>query len=64
MQIVDESDNVLGPNKPGEIRVKGPQVMKGYLNNPKATADTIRRGWLYTGIIILNRALCSNSNSI
>lgn len=35
----------------GELIVKGPQVMKGYLNRPHETATTIRNGWLYTGDI-------------
>jgi long-chain acyl-CoA synthetase len=33
----------------GELIVKGPQVMKGYLNMPMETADALRGGWLYTG---------------
>jgi len=35
----------------GELVVKGPQVMKGYLNRSEETASTIRDGWLYTGDI-------------
>ena len=35
----------------GEIIVKGPQVMKGYLNLPEETKNAIREGWLYTGDI-------------
>ena len=37
--------------QPGEIIIKGPQIMKGYWNRPKETADQIRDGWLYTGDI-------------
>jgi long-chain acyl-CoA synthetase len=37
--------------EPGELIIKGPQVMKGYWNMPDETANTIRDGWCYTGDI-------------
>ena len=51
MKIVDDDDNELPPNQSGEIIVKGQPVMKGYYDNPKATAEIIKNGWLYTGDI-------------
>ena len=52
-KVVDlETGESLGPNKEGEVCVRGPQVMKGYLNRPEATAATIdAEGWLHTGDI-------------
>jgi acyl-CoA synthetase (AMP-forming)/AMP-acid ligase II len=52
-KVVDlETGELLGANKEGEVCVRGPQVMKGYLNRPEATAATIDpEGWLHTGDI-------------
>ncbi|HHB79343.1 MAG TPA: long-chain-fatty-acid--CoA ligase [Saprospiraceae bacterium] len=51
IRIVDKEGHQLGLNTPGEILVKGPQVMKGYYKRPDETAKTIKDGWLYTGDI-------------
>ena len=52
-KIIDlETGESLGPNKEGEICVRGPQIMMGYLNRPDATAATIDTdNWLHTGDI-------------
>jgi acyl-CoA synthetase (AMP-forming)/AMP-acid ligase II len=52
-KIIDlETGAPLGPGQKGEVYVRGPQIMKGYLNNPEATAQTIdTEGWLHTGDI-------------
>jgi long-chain acyl-CoA synthetase len=47
--IQDEDGNMLGPDTPGELCIRGPQVMQGYWNRPEETAKTIREGWLHTG---------------
>ena len=50
-RIVDvETGEIEMPiGESGELIIKGPQVMKGYLNMPDETATTLREGWLYTG---------------
>ena len=49
-KIVDpETETTLGPREVGELWVQGPQVMKGYYNDPEATAQTVVNGWLRTG---------------
>ena len=50
IKIVDDTSSELGPNQPGEIIIKGP-VMAGYYNNPQATGEVIKDGWLHTGDI-------------
>ena len=50
VKIVDDNGRELLLNQPGEIIVRGP-IMKGYYNNPQATAEAIKDGWLYTGDI-------------
>lgn len=48
---VDNDTKVLNTGERGEIRARGPQIMAGYRNLPKETAETLRDSWLYTGDI-------------
>lgn len=49
MKVVDEQGKEVACGELGEIIIKGGVICKGYWNNPQATAETIRDGWLYTG---------------
>jgi len=50
VRVVDlESGSVLDPNEVGEIIISGPQIMQGYWNDPQATNQVLKDGWLYTG---------------
>ncbi|MGE7600275.1 class I adenylate-forming enzyme family protein [Lysinibacillus fusiformis] len=49
VRVVDSEGKPVPAGEVGEICVRGPQVMKGYLRNPEETARTIIDGWLYSG---------------
>ena len=49
VKIVDENGNDVPQGTVGELAVKGSGVMKCYYNNPKASAEVLHDGWLYTG---------------
>jgi acyl-CoA synthetase (AMP-forming)/AMP-acid ligase II len=49
VRVVDEDDRDLPVGEIGEVVVRGDVVMAGYWNQPEATAETLRGGWLHTG---------------
>ena len=48
-KCVDDDGNEVPLGDVGELWVKGAQVIKGYINRPEATAESITDGWLHTG---------------
>jgi long-chain acyl-CoA synthetase len=48
---IETGTRTLPVGEPGELVIRGPQVMQGYWNKPKETANALRGGWLHTGDI-------------
>ena len=48
-RVIDGNGNALPRGQAGELWVRGAPVIKGYINRPEATAETITDGWLHTG---------------
>jgi long-chain acyl-CoA synthetase len=54
VKVVDiETGEEVPAHKEGELLVRGPQIMKGYLNNPEATGQALKDGWFRTGDVVL-----------
>jgi long-chain acyl-CoA synthetase len=54
IRVIDEHGADVGPDTPGELLLKGPQVFTGYWNRPDETAETLLPGgWLRTGDIVV-----------
>jgi long-chain acyl-CoA synthetase len=53
VRLVDPDGYVVATGTPGELQVKGPNVMKGYWNLPDATGEAIKDGWFSTGDIAI-----------
>jgi acyl-CoA synthetase (AMP-forming)/AMP-acid ligase II len=49
IKLVDLKGNPVGPNEMGEVLIAGTNLMKGYWNNPQATDETLKDGWLHSG---------------
>lgn len=54
-RLVDDDGRDVPEGEPGELLLKGPQVMKGYWKNEQATRDTFTDGWLKTGDVAVTR---------
>lgn len=49
LRICDEKGSAMPTGQPGEIVIRGENIMAGYWKNERATRDALRDGWLYTG---------------
>ncbi|MHB1127499.1 MAG: o-succinylbenzoate--CoA ligase [Bacillota bacterium] len=51
-RIVDDDDKDVPNGEVGELVLKGPNICKGYWNNPEATGEAFRNGWFHTGDLV------------
>ncbi|MGD0416851.1 MAG: AMP-binding protein [Terriglobales bacterium] len=51
-RILDVNGNEVAPGEPGELVMRGPQIMLGYWKDPQATAAVLRDGWYFSGDIV------------
>jgi acyl-CoA synthetase (AMP-forming)/AMP-acid ligase II len=51
-RVVDAEGRDVAPGEIGEVLYRGPGVMKGYWNQPEATEETLRDGWLHSGDLV------------
>ncbi|WP_131522950.1 long-chain-fatty-acid--CoA ligase FadD [Pectobacterium parvum] len=54
VRIIDDDGNDAGPGESGELWVQGPQVMLGYWQQPAATDEVLKDGWLATGDVVMS----------
>ena len=51
VRLVDDAGRDVALGQPGELIVRGPQLMQGYWQRPEESADVLKDGWLFTGDI-------------
>lgn len=52
IMLVDDAGNETAAGEPGELCIKGPQVMSGYWQRPQDTGEVLKNGWLRSGDIV------------
>lgn len=52
IRVSDDQGNEVAPGEPGELCIRGPQVMRGYWQHPEATEEVMKNGWLHSGDIV------------